>query len=37
MYQAALWGVDAEAAARRAHVRTDIGHAARFLALAGQP
>jgi chaperone required for assembly of F1-ATPase len=37
MYQEALWGVDAEAAARRAHVRTDIGHAARFLALAGQP
>ncbi len=32
-FQAELWGEDAEAAARRTHIATDIAHAARFVAL----
>lgn len=35
LYQAELWGEDAEAAARRAAIRADIAQAARFLRLAG--
>ncbi len=35
LYQAELWGEDAEAGARRAAVRNDIAQAARFLRLAG--
>ncbi len=35
LYQAELWGEDAEAAARRAAVRNDITQAARFLRLTG--
>ncbi len=37
LFQEALWGADAEAAARRANVRADIGHAWRFLTLSSQP
>ncbi|HEX9837685.1 MAG TPA: ATPase, partial [Alphaproteobacteria bacterium] len=33
LYQAKLWGEDAEAARRRAALRCDIEAAARFLAL----
>jgi len=33
IFQAELWGEDAEAAARRAHIEADVAHAARFIAL----
>jgi chaperone required for assembly of F1-ATPase len=35
LFETSLWGVDAAAAARRAHIRQDIGDATRFMALAG--
>ncbi len=34
-YQAELWGEDADAAARLAHVTADLQHAARYMALFG--
>ena len=37
LYQAELWGEDAQAAARRASIRAEIALAARFLALARAP
>lgn len=37
LFQEELWGADAEAQARRENVRTDVRHAAEFLALAGLP
>ncbi len=37
LFQEELWGPDSEAQARRDNVRTDIHHAATFLALAIQP
>jgi chaperone required for assembly of F1-ATPase len=37
LFQAELWGEDAEAAARRAGVRTEIALAARFIALTRGP
>jgi chaperone required for assembly of F1-ATPase len=33
MFEEQLWGIDADAQARRAHVARDVGHAARFMAL----
>lgn len=37
-FQAELWGEDDEAVARRAHIATDVAHAARFVALCrGRP
>ncbi len=36
IFQEELWGSDDEASARRANVRTDIGHAGHFLALMRQ-
>jgi chaperone required for assembly of F1-ATPase len=35
LFETSLWGVDAAAAARRAHIRQDIGDATRFMALEG--
>ncbi len=35
LFEAAQWGVDASAAARRAHILQDISDAYRFMALAG--
>lgn len=34
LFETSLWGVDAAAAARRAHIRQDIADATRFMALA---